>query len=626
MTPLSLPGTIWRRGRWILLFNALLVAWLIVKPGSSAVVDAVDNAAQCAGPLLALPLCFGSLRARQRRGASATSAKALRWSPILLGLGILSFALGQAIWIYYEQVLRQQVPNPSWADVAFLAEYPFWLLAILLLPARPMPLAERLRVAADGLMVMTGVVTFSWYFVLGPTLIRESDTLLAKVVAVAYPLGDLLLIACVLLLAARLGADALRPAARILCISLVVTAITDSLADYQTLQGTYATGSLLDVGWPLGCMGIGLAAYVIRLAAATGAATATDAETAETAAVPVPPLWRSLLPYTTIPAVGALLVFAWFHPGDGNVGPDVYVGAVALVALVLLRQVLTIQANRELYVRLAAHARRLQQLNEREHAARAEAEHAVRVRDHFLTSASHDLRTPLGMIIGRLERIELRLERGRALEQSWLTEQTATMTRAAERMLSTIEEITDAAQLQIGQTLALRLSVVDLGEVVRSIAGMVADTATWPGAPAVSVDAPGGLLVEGDRARLERVVQNLVGNAIKYSPRGTPVDVTVSARQEAVILTVRDRGVGIPPEELPRLFTYFYRASTSIGIAGTGIGLVGCKAIVEQHGGQIGLDSAPGEGTTVTVTLPRAATLEEGQDATLGVTRRMLAS
>jgi len=103
------------------------------------------------------------------------------------------------------------------------------------------------------------------------------------------------------------------------------------------------------------------------------------------------------------------------------------------------------------------------------------------------------------------------------------------------------------------------------------------------------------------------VVQNVVGNAVKYSPDGAPVQVSVGGDAEWVSIIVRDHGVGVPADELPRLFARFYRASTSKGIAGTGIGLAGSRTIVEQHGGRIMLESAVGEGTTVTVLLPRQA-------------------
>ena len=282
-----------------------------------------------------------------------------------------------------------------------------------------------------------------------------------------------------------------------------------------------------------------------------------------------------------------------------------------------------------------------------EQGARTTAEQALRVRDHFLTAASHDLRTPLSMIMGRLERVQVRLERGRGIEQSWLDTQVGTMVEAGERILATVEEITDAAQLQAGRELALRVEALDLGEVVRTVATMIAEATAWSGAPPmpgtnsgvltgrgtevarflesgaawssrapIHVDVPAGIIVEGDRARLERVVQNLLSNAVKYSPEGTPIDVSARVTQAVVTLTVQDRGVGIPAEELPHLFTHFYRASTAIGIAGTGLGLAGCKAIVEQHGGWIALQSSPGEGTTVTVTLPRTTSqVVEAADA-----------
>ena len=112
------------------------------------------------------------------------------------------------------------------------------------------------------------------------------------------------------------------------------------------------------------------------------------------------------------------------------------------------------------------------------------------------------------------------------------------------------------------------------------------------------------LLVRGDRARLTRVLHNLIGNAVKYSPRGTPIDVDVQTQEQRVVITVRDQGVGIPAEELPRIFTRFFRASTARGVKGTGIGLAGSRAIVEQHHGHITVESAVGQGTTVTVCLP----------------------
>jgi len=99
------------------------------------------------------------------------------------------------------------------------------------------------------------------------------------------------------------------------------------------------------------------------------------------------------------------------------------------------------------------------------------------------------------------------------------------------------------------------------------------------------------------------MLRNVIGTAVKYSPAATPVRVDVHAQGASAVVAVRDRGVGIPADDLPRVFERFFRASTARGIKGSGIGLSGAKAIVEQPGGTIAVERAAGAGTTVTVTL-----------------------
>jgi hypothetical protein len=225
---------LWRPAGLILLFNGLLVAFVLLKPGGDRLLALVVNAAQFVGPLLALPLCFGGLlRWKWRRGVSQTDAAPAvtggqRWAPILLGLGILSWVFGQALFTYYEWVLRQPPPLPSLADVGYLSVYPFFLLGILLLPAHPVPVASRTRLALEGLMVMTASVTFSWYFVLGPVMQQGTESTLAKAVSTAYPLADIVLIACLVILASRPEEQTLRPAVRLLALGLTLIVVADS--------------------------------------------------------------------------------------------------------------------------------------------------------------------------------------------------------------------------------------------------------------------------------------------------------------------------------------------------------------------------------------------------------------
>ena len=250
-------------------------------------------------------------------------------------------------------------------------------------------------------------------------------------------------------------------------------------------------------------------------------------------------------------------------------------------------------------------ADRAQSLRREQEASRC-CEQAVRVRDAFLAAASHDLRTPLATIVSRTDLLQGRLVRQQDLPAAWLSGQLDAMGEAAQAMLETVEGITDAARLQMGRELILRVEAVDLSALVGTIVRTFNEASLWSGAAPLEASIGEGVLVQGDRARLRRVVENLLGNAVKYSPQGTPVQVEVRATAEGAVLVVRDRGVGIAEDELPQIFRPFYRASTARDVPGAGIGLASAKTIVEQHGGQIRVASALGVGTTVVVVLPPA--------------------
>lgn len=246
-----------------------------------------------------------------------------------------------------------------------------------------------------------------------------------------------------------------------------------------------------------------------------------------------------------------------------------------------------------------AHAQ-AQEARARAEVAQRLAEDAVRVRDNFLITASHDLRTPLTNIIGRAEIMGMRLDNADPAADAWLRTQTHSLQHSGRRMAATVEEMTDAAHLQTGQALALRREPLDVGEMLRALMA----TSPWIDAPPVVLDAPAGVVVAGDRARLERVVQHIVEHAVTYNRAARPVRVELRRQERWAALTVCDEGVGIPPDELPHLFTPFYRASTATGAPGTGLGLAAAQAIVAQHGGTIAVESVVDRGTTVRVLLP----------------------
>src|SRR5215216_1140871 len=365
--------TLRRAAVLILLFNGPLVAAVLFKLGSDAMLALVVNTAEFIGPLLVVPLCFaGLLRWMWRRGSSQApvgSAETIRkrWAPILLGMGILSWVLGQSIFTYYEWVLGQPPPLPSIADVGYLSVYPFFLLGILLLPARSIPVASRTRIALDGLMIMTGAVTFSWYFILGPVMQQGSETILAKAVSSAYPLADIVLIACLIILASRPEEHTLLPAVSLLALGLILIVVADSNFAYWSLHDAYATGTLPDVGWSLGYMLVALGAFAARPAPSEEETTSSEpGDTPSTVSTLTEQrVWTSLLPYVLVPAVGVLVVYAWrTSAGGSSLATGVYIGGAVLISLMLLRQPLTIVENARLYNRLQRTHRQVEQKND----------------------------------------------------------------------------------------------------------------------------------------------------------------------------------------------------------------------------------------------------------------------
>jgi signal transduction histidine kinase len=239
-----------------------------------------------------------------------------------------------------------------------------------------------------------------------------------------------------------------------------------------------------------------------------------------------------------------------------------------------------------------------------------------RLKDDFVASVSHELRTPLTSIQGYLELVLDKSFGGDLLtddQRSFL----AVVERNSDRLQRLVADLLFVAQVDAG-ALVLERSEVDVAEVARECVEAARPVAEEKGIELAWVGEPPPP-VSGDRARLGQLLDNLVSNALKFTPEGGRVEVkTASANGEAVI-EVEDTGVGISPEEQERLFQRFFRAAhaTERAIQGTGLGLSITKAIVEAHGGRISVTSAEGGGTTFTVHLPLARKVEElGSPAT----------
>jgi signal transduction histidine kinase len=234
-----------------------------------------------------------------------------------------------------------------------------------------------------------------------------------------------------------------------------------------------------------------------------------------------------------------------------------------------------------------------------------EARETERMKDQFVGLISHELRTPLTSILGYLE-VVLDDEALTGEQRQYL----CTVERNAQRLLQLVGDLLFTAQVEAGR-FTLQPQDVDLAAVVRAAEETARVTAAGAGVE-LRLDVPGdGLVVSGDALRLGQACDNLVSNAVKFTPAGGSVTLRLVAAeaggQPVARLSVIDTGIGIPSGEQVKLFTRFFRASTAqrSQIVGVGLGLSITKAITTAHGGTLELASTEGLGTTFTMTLPR---------------------
>ena len=221
-----------------------------------------------------------------------------------------------------------------------------------------------------------------------------------------------------------------------------------------------------------------------------------------------------------------------------------------------------------------------------------------RLQEQFLALASHELRTPLTPLRGYLQMLSRLFH---AEEQDGRVRRYLTQAQEQlQRLQRLVDDLLDVSRLSEGK-LSLRFVPVDLAPLVRDLVEAVQAT----GGIQMQVQAgEGALMVRGDTTRLEQILLNLLNNAAKYAPNGGRIDVRLHAEDGMAVLEVGDYGPGIALAALPHIFERFYRADGSSGQQGLGVGLFITRELVQAHGGEIAVDSTPGEGATFTVRLP----------------------
>jgi signal transduction histidine kinase len=241
-------------------------------------------------------------------------------------------------------------------------------------------------------------------------------------------------------------------------------------------------------------------------------------------------------------------------------------------------------------------------------AAERAAEHERNARkelDAVISTVSHDLTTPLSVLHGT---VQFARQFG-PLSEADLSRLLVRLDIAATRAVSLVETLRDARDVD-SHGLTLNSEIHDLHELVASVVQMFDRVSDRH--PVILGVLHGPVWVRGDANRLKRVLENLVNNAIKYSPEGGAVEVSISTLGQDALVSIRDHGIGVNPEALPRIFDRSFRAAEAERVApGLGLGLSIASQVVALHGGTLDIRPAEGKGTVASLKLPLAADTTE---------------
>ena len=507
--------------------------------------------------------------------------KRLSW--FFFAAGLLAFSVGDVIFNLYADVWNKPAPVPSVADAFYLAGYPLIAVGVALLflgfGAR-----QRRVGLIDAALLTVAFALAQWVFLM-KDIVHSPGSTSSKVVALAYPAMDVILLSGLAIFS--LSSAWRTIAYRFLAASLVLLLVADEI--YGTNPDAYSARTWLDSGWLLSYVLWGVAALHPSMTALSERMRARR-----------PRLTRARLALLAATLLAAPAVLMIQRITGGGVESLAIVICATLLSVLVLARLAGLVHDAELLRREERAARRevdmARRLLEEQNKALREAD---QLKDEFVALISHDLRTPLTSIMGYLE-LALESEELPETERGYLE----VVDRNSQRLLHLVNDLLFVARLEAGE-MDIRFDEVDLSAVVRQ-ALEEAEPRARAKEIALQSDTDSVPPISADRGRMFQLLDNLVGNAIKFTPAGGKVAVRLSREGDLLRLEVEDSGIGIAPDDQHRLFERFFRASNTrdAPVPGTGLGLYIARAIVEAHGGRIAVESSVGAGTCFCVELP----------------------
>ena len=337
----SLPRSFWYSAAFVAVYLLVLGSWTLLNASPSPSFQAIQYGGITLAALLSFLLSWVGIRRDHWKYGSASSQQPPQhrlqvWVPLMFTMALFFQCAGSILYVY--NYAHHLYAFPSWADALILGTYPCLMLGVLGLPARSLSGRVRLRLMLDSLLVIVALMTFSWYFLLGPTVLGGSGgSLLAIVTHLAYPGFDLLLIGCVVLFTVSTPAGPLRLTVSMLSVALAIFVITDSFEQYALLHHVF-TLAWEGLGWPLGVFLIALAVQTMRWKPLQASVSTRQASSPGTV-----PMWRTLLPYALVPPVFGLAFSVWGTDKSSALAVGTYVCSLLLLVLIFLKQILSIR-------------------------------------------------------------------------------------------------------------------------------------------------------------------------------------------------------------------------------------------------------------------------------------------